>query len=139
MDWLDQLSQLRDEDQKQQEELSKKLDLSVLGRRDQAKTALKVAEAHNLLRRMNAVLLGNKGLIDVFDSIENYDEAITLVWQGPISQARRPNPDNPAPVSYVMISAKGRNIYVNHKKCQITPEAMKAALVQAAQNPLKKA
>lgn len=138
MDWLDHLHHLREEDQKQQEKSAQQLDMSILDRREQANAVLKVAQAHSLLRRMNNALLDGKGLIDSLDSVEGYDETIALVWQGSFSQACRPAPDNPAPVHYVLISAKGRDIYINHKKCQITPEAIKAALLHAAKAPLNK-
>ena len=138
MNWLDELSQIREEDERQQTKNIEKLDLSVLDRREQARTVLKVAQAHTLLRRVNSTLLKGKGIIDIFDSVESYDEAITLVWQGAISKARRPDPDDPAPTYYIMISAKGQDVYINHRKCAMTPEVMKAALVKAAKKPLKK-
>lgn len=141
-DWLGELNRLHEEDKRKQaaEEAKKedvKLNLSVLGRDEKANKALKMSNAHKLLRHVQSVLLNGKGLIDVFDRTREYDRAIALVWQGPISQARVPDPEDPADYHYILVGAKGDKLFVNGQKLQSNiPETLKPALVRAAKNPL---
>jgi hypothetical protein len=58
------------------------------------------------------------------------------VWQGPVSNARTPDPDDPEDYKYIMVGACGKTLYVNGKKLKsITPEALQKALVVAAKDP----
>lgn len=133
-DWLGELDNIRKEDEQRQE--SVQLDLSVLGNQSDATKLLKQVDAHNVLRRANAVLLKNKGRIDFFDQAKQYDHCVGLVWQGPVSKARPPSPDDPTPFYYILVGVKRKTVYVNGKALQInTPEALKAALVGAAKKP----
>jgi hypothetical protein len=135
-DWLDELDQIRREDEARQKEKRLDIDTSVLGSQEKAVSALRVSEAHKLLRRVQSVLLSGKGTIDIFDSPKQYDRAIALVWQGPVSDARTPNPDDPEDYRYIMVGACGKTLYVNGKKLNsITPEALQQALVEAAKKP----
>lgn len=134
--WLDELEQIRKDDEVEQDEKQLELDLSILGNQGQASSVLRVSEAHNLLRRVNNVLLNGKGTIDFFDTTQEYDRAIILVWQGSVSKARVPNPDDPTDFYYIMVGARAKTLYVNDRKLKdITPEALKNALVWAAKNP----
>ena len=95
----------------------------------QAGRALRQCDAHNLLRKVQKVLLGGKGVIDIFDTTQQYDRAIALIWQGPISNARLPRPEDPEDYLYILVGAKGDQVYVNHRRLKnVTPEALKAAL-----------
>jgi hypothetical protein len=135
-DWLDELDQIRRTDETQQKEKQLDIDLSVLGNREKAVSALRISEAHKLLRRVQSVLLSGKGTIDIFDSTKQYERAIALVWQGSVSNARTPDPDDPEDYKYIMVGASGTTLYVNGKKLDsITPEALQKALVWAAKNP----
>lgn len=90
------------------------------------------------MRRLQSALLGGKGIIDVFDSKDDYDRIITLVWQGPISNARNPNPEAPTKYQYISVGARGKKLDVNDQKVtSLTPEALKIALVEAAKPPSK--
>ena len=92
----------------------------------------------SLARRLQSALLGGKGIIDIFDSQDDYDRIITLVWQGPISNARKPNPEDPAEYQYISVGARGKRLFVNDKEVtSLTPEALKIALVEAAKKPGK--
>ncbi len=141
-DWLNELNKLREEDERRQaaekaQAEAARLNLSLLGRAEKANKALKMSNAHKLLRHVQSVLLNGKGLIDVFDRTKEYDRAIALVWQGPISQARIPDPEDPADYHYILVGAKGDKLFVNGKKLRSNiPETLKPALVWAAKNPL---
>lgn len=133
-DWLDQLNEIREDAAKQEEET--RLDLSILKRGEQSINILRVVDAHNALRRVNQVLLGSKGLIDVFDKAKQYDFTMALVWQGGIANPRRPDPDDNSDFSYILVGTKGKKLFVNGRPVSsVTPEGLKAALVQAAKKP----
>jgi hypothetical protein len=140
--WLDALTEIRQEDKAKHETESKTetsdLDLSVIGQQNQATRLLSLCDAHKLLRRVQTLLLGGKGMIDVFDRTTDYERAIALVWQGPVSKARLPNPQDPEPYQYILVGATLRKVYVNKRELEfVTPEALKEALVWAARNPLQ--
>lgn len=139
-DWLDQLNQIREEAVKREKKDTAELDLSILGEEKpkKPKNLLAVVDAHNILRRTNQVLLQNKGVIDFVDSNTKFDYVLGLVWQGTIGKPRRPNPDDLGDYSYIMVGCKAGKVYVNDRVLRSnTPESLKAALVDAAKNPLK--
>lgn len=138
-DWLDDLYNIRREDEERLNKHKKdaSLDLSVLGRREQAVSAMRVIEAHKILRRVNDALLNGKGVIkDIQDA--KYDQGLALIWQGPVSQARPPRPEDSDKCRFIMVTAKGKQVFVNHTPLKnITPEEFKAALVKAAKEPIE--
>lgn len=139
-DWLDELNTLREADKAKQAAQAKPqpLEQIVQNRQEQAARTLKKCEAHKLLRRVQNVLLGGKGLIDLGQS-GDYDQAMSLIWQGPISEARAPRANDPVELQSIVIGAKGNELYVNGQQVSsVTPEALKPALVWAAKNPLRR-
>lgn len=137
-DWLDELHQLREEDKAQRQADLKSLNLSVLTSQQVETTTLLLhrCDAHNLLRRLQKVLLDGKGTIDIFEQKSNYDRIITLAWQGPISAARIPDPEDPEDYNYIYVGVKRGKVYVNGEELSpVTPDALKPALVKAAKNP----
>ncbi|MBE7550400.1 MAG: hypothetical protein HS126_04890 [Anaerolineales bacterium] len=140
--WLDELYQMHNEDKAKQQTLQKSdpLDLSVLSKNrvELAAAVMRSVNAHNLIRRLQSALLGGKGIIYIFDSKDDYDRVISLVWQGPISNARKPNPEDPTEYQYISVGARGKRLYVNDQEVSsLTPEALKKALVEAAKKPGK--
>jgi hypothetical protein len=138
-DWLDELYQLHEQDKAKRQEEMAQLDLSILGKHRPTSTGiLRHSNALNLLRRVQKALLNGKGVIEVFDQKSDYDHALTLVWQGPISAARKPNPNDLEPYQYILVGVKDARLYVNGKEVNPPhPENLKAALVEAAKNPAK--
>ncbi len=131
-DWLEQLRQLHEADKASHQAKQKKKQVQ----RSQASDLLRQSEAHKLLREVQKVLLGGEGTLDIFDRAGDYERVISLVWQGPISAARKPNPDDPEPYNYILIGVKEGKIWVNGRKLPAaTPEILKAALVQASKKP----
>jgi hypothetical protein len=138
-DWLDQLYQLRKVDAAKQEEGSSKPAQQPAPRQYRASDILRRCEAHKLLRRVQEALLEGGGTLDVFERAGSYERAIALVWQGPISAARRPNPEDPEDYQYIVVGAQKGKLYVNGKRVSsITPEALKTALLEASKKPKRK-
>ena len=92
-DWLDQLNQIREADKaKHQPKTEAEL---APPPQNLAVELLRQIKAHELLRQVQRALLGGQGTLDTFDRAQDYDRLLALVWQGPISEARRPDPNDP--------------------------------------------
>ena len=137
--WLDELYKLHEADKAKHHDVVSKLDLSVLSSKRKSGTAtLRQSEALNLLRRVQKALLGGKGVLDTFVNQNHYDKGICLMWQGPVSAARNPNPADPEDYHYILIGARDGKLYVNSQPLEfVTPDALKAALLKAAKSPGK--
>jgi len=138
-DWLEQLKQLHEADkakhlaQTQAEAGQKKQQAA---HKNQASQLLRRSKAYPLLRQVQKALLNGQGLLDIFEAESEYDRTISLVWQGPISHARRPNPEDAEDFYYITVGVKKGKLWVNGKAVSAaTPEALKAALLQASKNP----
>lgn len=137
-DWLNQLRQLRERDKASRQPVEEAVDLSVLlaQRVQQAADLLRQADALNLLRQVQKALLDGKGILDVFSQTQRYDRAISLAWQGPISEARKPDPKSTEPYQYILIGVKEDKLYINDKEvAAASPEVLKEALLEAAKKP----
>lgn len=133
-DWLDQLNQIREADKAQHQ--AKTQVEPEPPPQNLAADLFRQSKAHELLRQVQKVLLGGQGVVDLFDQTKAYDRLMTLVWQGPISDARRPDPDDPEPYNYILVGVRKGQIWVNNKRVpNATPEALKQALLAACKNP----
>ncbi len=134
-DWLQQLRQLREDDLARHPARLEAEEQAPSPQR-QASDLLRQARAHELLRQVQKTLLDGQGLLDIFERKGQYDRVLTLVWQGPISAARKPDPDDPAGYSYILVGVRNGRLWVNGKALpEASPAALKAALVLAARNP----
>ena len=138
-DWLGELRQLHEADKAkhqaeikaQQEQQQKKK-----AQRDKAIELLRQSQAHELLRQVQRELLAGQGTLDILDGTSDYERVVTLVWQGPISAAQRPNPDHPEEYNYILVGVRRDKLWVNGKRVSsATPEALKVALLKACKNP----
>ncbi len=137
-DWLDELYNLRAVDKSRRQAETDLLDLQALAaqRDQQAADILRQTDAHNLLRRVQKALLDGKGLIDFFEHESEFERLMTLLWQGPLSAARSPNPEDPEEYQYIAIGVRRGKLYVNDDEvASLTSEALQKALVKAAKNP----
>jgi hypothetical protein len=133
-DWLAQLRQLHEADKAKREAATPKLPEPPP--QNQAAELLRHLQAHQLLRQTQKALLGGQGTLDIFDRAGDYDRVITLVWQGPISAARKPDPNDPEPYNYILVGVRQDKVCVNGQPLpEATPEALKAALVAASRQP----
>ena len=136
-DWLTQLEQLHNADKsKQQAEAEKQTQQEKQTKQERAIVLLNDSKAHELLRQVQKVLLDGKGTLDVFEEKGKYDRAIVLAWQGPVSNAHRPNPKDPADYQYILVGVHQNELWVNGKSVkEATPEALQIELLEAAKNP----
>ena len=136
-DWLDQLKQLHEADKHKEQAQEPDLNLSILQKKSQAAiNLLRRSRAHDLLRQVQKTLLNSGGTLEVHDQTSDYERAITLVWQGPISAARRPDENDPEPYNYILVGVRQDKLWVNGKSLKdASSEALKSALLQACKKP----
>ena len=138
-DWLEDLYQLYEEDKAKRQaeaEAEAKKKQQEEARQNQASELLRQSRAYELLRQVQKALLGGNGLLDVFEASNDYDRTITLVWQGSISEARKPDPEDPADCYYILVGVRHGRVWVNDRPLSSpTPKALQIALLQAAKNP----
>jgi len=133
-DWLHQLQQLHAADKAKRQAEAPPAETQLPP--SQASELLRLSQAHALLRQVQKALLNGEGVLDIFDRAGNYDRVITLAWQGPISAARKPNSDDPAPYHYILVGVRQGRLYVNGKRLKETSsDALRAALLWASKNP----
>lgn len=137
-DWLTELRQLHEADKQKHQEKTQELDLSILRRSEQAVDLLNKCQAYRLLRRAQQALLDGKGQIDISENTEKYERVVSLVWQGPISNARMPRLEDSEDYQYIAVGARGGKVYVNEKLLEpVAPEALKLVLVKASKKPAR--
>lgn len=126
-DWLDELKQIRQAKQAQDQPAPEPPPPPDL---------LSQCKAHDLLRQMQKALLDGEGLLNAPVSQNQYERVMTLVWQGPVYDARKPQEDDQEEMYYILVGVRKGQVYVNGKKVNpITPEALKPMLVEAAKSP----
>ena len=136
--WLEQLKQLREADKAKHQDSTGDLDLNGSNKRATAADLLRQSKAHELLRQVQKSLLAGQGTLDIFDRAGAYERAIALVWQGPISAARRPQPNDPAPYYYILIGVRQGKLWVNDRRvAKVDSEALKKALLKACKKPAR--
>ena len=138
-DWLAQLKQLHEKDKAKQQaianaEAEKKQQEQA--RKNHISALLRQSRAYELLREVQKALLAGKGVLDVFEASNDYERTITLAWQGPISDARKPNPEDTDDCYYIQVGVRHGRLWVNDRPLSSpTPKALKLALLKASQNP----
>ncbi len=138
-DWLAQLEQLHNEDKTKrqaaaQAEAAQQKQSEV--QKNQAQELLRQGKAYELMRQVQKALLGGKGLLKVHEADKKYDRIIILRWQGPISEARNPDPNLKEDIYHILVGVRDEELWVNGKKvAETTPDALKVALLEASQNP----
>lgn len=140
-DWLKDVHQLREESKRQAEAEQQKADSD----NSKANQLLKQVQAHSLLRNLQKALLGGGGDLIPIKSGDNpldpikdakYVQAISLAWQGPIHEPRKPNSDDSDDIQYILVGVtKQGQLHVNGKRVKPTEDTLKAALVEASKKP----
>lgn len=132
-DWLEQIRQLHEADKAKRSQPKKEQQIT---EQDQAANLLTQSRAHDLLRQVQKTLLDGQGLLEISDRAGQYERMISLAWQGPISDARKPNPDDSEDYWYILVGVRDGKLWVNGKPVPAaTPDALKTALLRACKNP----
>lgn len=135
-DWLHQLEELYEADKAREQAKIEQAQQSEQARLDQAVELLRQVRAHELLRLMQKHLLNGGGSVGIFEKSGEYDRAVVLAWQGPLSKARRANPKDPEDYQYIAVGVREGTLLVNGQPVSpATPTRLKAALLEAAKNP----
>lgn len=137
-DWLDEIRQLREADHTARQQSEQQAQEETDAREAMAVNLLRQTRAHELLRQVQKALLNGQGALDIFDRAGDYDRAITLTWQGHISEARRPDHNDPSPMYYIAVGVRDDKLWVNDQPLPTnTTAVLKKALLAASRNPGK--
>jgi len=132
-EWLTQLRQLHEADKAKQSEPDQQ-NQKVGKQRD----LLQRAKVYQLMRQVQKYFLDGGGLLDASKGVGRYDRAITLVWQGPVSQARRPNSKDPSDYFYVRVGLRSGALWVNDRRTSATTsDELRHHLFQVCQKPAR--
>ena len=132
-DWLAELRKLHTVDQRKRRHTAGKAEEI----RPQA-DLLKQAKAYPLMRQVQKNFLNGGGLLDASEGVGRYDRAVTLVWQGSVSEPRRPNPKDPSDYFYVQVGLRRGDLWVNNRRTPAkTMAELRHYILKACQSPAK--
>lgn len=127
--WLAELERLRAEDKAVQDAAAAQARL-VEQQQQKAAQLMQDSHAHELLRQVQKALLAGKGVLRFYTHSGGYDQAVALLWQGPISQAEKPVKDDKAE-GLILVGTREGQLWVNEVKVpEPTAQALKQALLQ---------
>lgn len=131
-DWLDQLRQIRAE----QETEARQPEVAP---ENQASQLLQQVNAFKYLRDIRKVLLGGVGRIELLENVGGYASVLALTWDGPVASAQPPLANSPE-MRHIFIGVRDKKLWVNgHLVADATPEALQARLLEAARQPGRRA
>lgn len=128
--WLTELEKLHEADKVKQETAAAEARRAA-ARQQQAAQMMQDSRAHELLRQVQKALLGGKGVLRFYTNAGGYDQAVALLWQGPISRAENPIKDEKAD-GLILVGTRDGELWVNEAPLpETTPQALKEALLEA--------
>ncbi|MCL4868567.1 MAG: hypothetical protein KJ063_06355 [Anaerolineae bacterium] len=127
-EWLAELEQLHQTDKKIQEAAAAQAQSAEL-RQQQATQLMQDTRAHELLRQVQKTLLASQGVLRFYTNAGGYDQAVALLWQGPVSQAQKPVKDELAD-GVILIGTREGQMWVNEEPLpEPTPQSLKQVLL----------
>lgn len=128
--WLNELQKLYEADKVKQETAEAEAK-RVTERQQQAAQIMQDSRAHELLRQVQKALLSGQGVLRFYTNAGGYDQAVALLWQGPISRAEKPVKDEKAD-GLILVGTRDGELWVNEAPLlETTPQALKEALLEA--------
>ncbi len=128
--WLAELEQLHQADRVVQDAAAEQARLAEQ-RQQQANRLMQDSRAHELLRQVQKALLAGKGVLRFYTNVGGYDQAVALLWTGPISRAEKPVKDDKAD-GMILVGARDGQLWVNEAPLpEPTPPVLKQALLVA--------
>ncbi|MBP7998537.1 MAG: hypothetical protein KA314_15875 [Chloroflexi bacterium] len=129
-EWLKELEKLHEADKAVQDAAAAQVQLAEQ-RKQRAAQLMQDCRAHELLRQVQKALLGGKGVLRFYTNSGGYDQAVALLWQGPISQAEKPVKDEKAD-GLLLVGTREGQLWVNEMPVAApTAPALKQALLEA--------
>jgi len=131
--WLAELEQLYQADKVVQDAAAEQARLAIQ-RQQQASQLMQDSRAHELLRQVQKALLAGKGVLRFYTNAGGYDQAVALLWQGPISRAEKPVQDEKAD-GLLLVGTREGQLWVNEVPVpEPTAVALKQALLAACRD-----
>lgn len=131
--WLAELEQLYQADKAVQDAAAEQTRLATQ-RQQQASQLMQDSRAHELLRQVQKALLAGHGVLRFYTNAGGYDQAVALLWQGPISRAEKPLKDEKAD-GLILVGVREGKLWVNETPLsESTSAALKQALLAACRD-----
>jgi hypothetical protein len=129
-DWRSQLRQIYEVDrvrQQAQEERDETPEPEIV-----AEALLRRCRAHDLMRQVQKTLLNGGGKLQFYEEVGGYDQAVVLMWSGPISAATKPASIADVDAA-IIVGANDGGVFVNDSQlAEASPEALKQVLLELA-------
>jgi hypothetical protein len=98
-----------------------------------AEQLLQQCKAHGLVRQVQKTLLDGGGQLHFYQDVGGYEQAIVLMWAGPISDARKPAKIADVDAS-IIVGANDGGVFVNDEKlADVSPDGLRRRLLEVAQ------
>jgi hypothetical protein len=129
-DWRSQLRQIYEVDRVRQQ---------AQGEREEtpepeivAEALLRRCRAHDLMRQVQKTLLDGGGKLQFYEEVGGYDQAVVLMWSGPISAATKPASIADVDAA-IIVGANDGGVFVNDSQlAEASPETLKQVLLELA-------
>jgi hypothetical protein len=97
-----------------------------------ASQLLQECRAHELMRQLQKALLDGRGKLQFYEKVGGYEQAVALMWAGPISDASQPADIQDVDAA-IIVGANTEGLFVNDSRLpEHSPEALKQRLLELA-------
>ena len=94
---------------------------------------LQRCSAHELMRQVQKTLLDGGGKLEFYENVGGYEQAVVLMWAGPISEAAKPATIEDVDAS-IIVGANAQGVFVNDERlANVSPDALRQRLLELAQ------
>ena len=129
-DWTSQLRQIYEVD-KEQREAQQSREVAP-DPKTIAAQLLQECRAHELMRQLQKSLLDGRGKLQFYEKVGGYEQAVVLMWSGPVSDASEPVQIQDVDTA-IIVGANSDGLFVNDSRLpEHSPEALKQRLLEVA-------
>jgi hypothetical protein len=130
--WLAELREIYEEDKVRRE--AEEARAAAPAPADAADALLQRCRAHELMRQVQKTLLNGGGSLHFYKNVGGYEQAIVLMWKGPLSAAQKPATIAEVDASLI-VGATATVVFVNDEPLvEISADALRAALLARARH-----
>lgn len=129
-DWTSQLRQIYEVDKARREAQQRRE--AAPDPKAIAAQLLQECRAHELMRQLQKSLLDGRGKLQFYEKVGGYEQAVVLLWSGPISDASEPAHIQDVDTA-IIVGANSGGLFVNDNRLtEHSPDALKQRLLELA-------
>lgn len=113
-DWLNELAQLHETDKAAQAAKEAQRQQAAQAQQE-ALNLVQNSRAHELLRQVQRAFLKGEGMIMFLEKSAEFEQALVLAWDGPISAAQKPKKMSKN-TTRIIVGVRGKTLWVNGKE-----------------------